>query len=577
MITCDNPTCPTTGQPKSYFDAGLLAGPIPVCLTCEYEQQKYLQRKIRLETFPYQDIRRAPLLPFLHQFDGTQRIVESDYLFLADEPRVAKSKQIIDAAQILHSQGKVNRVIVIAPGPAVRSVWWHAEFGEIRRHSWPGNPVVVTEFHNPRRQWKVEGDNPLRWVVTNYEFLRYRREGSKDYEKVLELLPYCGRSTLMVCDESIALADIKTDQWRSINLLRKKCGRIILLNGTPFDTLIDLLGQANMLSRTILACPSKTQFRARYAIQEVVKGAGGRALTDKWGNVIKRDVGWRNEDEVMQKLAPYTLRRLKADCLDLPPKLPPVALTFNLSPATWRLYCDMRDEAIAWLGKSASMSPQAATKVIRLQQIISGFLGGVEELDLEHLDKPRSAEKVEREIGSEALDFFLEWIAERIKKTPSLKFVVWSRHRHEILRWQKALSELMPCGMLIGGQKDAEREYAKQLLDPRSAPRGPAGVVGQAGVGGKGLTMAAASEVYYASNWWSLILRQQSEDRPHGPEQRNAVAYFDLLACGPRGQRTIAWDVMAALARKEDLSERTCSGWVQALRDEWEHDARMGL
>jgi SNF2 family DNA or RNA helicase len=83
-----------------------------------------------------------------------------------------------------------------------------------------------------------------------------------------------------------------------------------------------------------------------------------------------------------------------------------------------------------------------------------------------------------------------------------------------------------------------------------------------------GITLAAASNVVYLNNAYSLNIRQQSEDRTHRPGQTRAVSYFDVLAEGPAGQRTIDHIVLKALREKRELAEWTASAWLEALKEQ---------
>ena len=42
------------------------------------------------------------------------------------------------------------------------------------------------------------------------------------------------------------------------------------------------------------------------------------AVLGGWEN--KQVMAWKNVDDIQKRFAPYVMRRLKVDCLDLPPK-----------------------------------------------------------------------------------------------------------------------------------------------------------------------------------------------------------------------------------------------------------------
>jgi hypothetical protein len=70
------------------------------------------------------------------------------------------------------------------------------------------------------------------------------------------------------------------------------------------------------------------------------------------------------------------------------------------------------------------------------------------------------------------------------------------------------------------------------------------------------------------SNDFSLFTRQQSEDRTHRPGQHHPAAYHDIVAEGPRGQKTVDHVVLKALREKLDIATWTSAAWVRALREE---------
>lgn len=235
------------------------------------------------------DFSRCRYPPFQHQREDVQRVIDNPYFFITSEMRTGKSKIVIDAAQFLYEAGTINRVIVVAPAP-VRDVWYDPELGEFAKHLWADLPARVSEFHSKIRHWMhgPKSDRELRIIVTNFEFLRAKT-------RLLQLQGYAGPKTLLVLDESSYVKTHSAQQTKACLQLRRKCGRVVLINGTPiFHTPQDLFSQGNILHPSILECPYITHFKARYAIQEPVKGPGGRPLRDPRGKQIEEVTGWVN-------------------------------------------------------------------------------------------------------------------------------------------------------------------------------------------------------------------------------------------------------------------------------------------
>ena len=515
------------------------------------------------------DLSRARRAPYKHQVVGVSWLIEDGPLpgckFLADDMGAGKTKQVIDAAQWLFTQDEIDRVIVVAPAP-VRSVWFDRETGELTKHLWVDLPAEVIEYHarKQKRTWLwTDGKHKrrLQWIITNYEFIR--QSG-----RLENLLNVAGGRTLLVLDESSSVKNHRAAQSKACLALRRRCDRVWILNGTPISQSPgDLYSQANILNPKILACKNYFHFRARYA---VMGGFMQRAI-----------VSWRDLEDLQSRMAPFVMRRLKSECLDLPPKLDPITLTATLTPETWKVYVDLRDQLVSWLDQqTAAVAPQAGVKAMRLAQVTSGFVGGVQEIEEEEspIDSglpPTMTIKAlpPREIGREKLDVILNWVSERLSADSQLKMLLWCRFRPEAERIVKELTQPntytgLTVGALWGGQHRDDRTASLRLLDPDVAPEGPVVVVGTLGTGSVGLNLAASHEVVYCSNDYSLFKRLQSMDRVHRPGQRYPVSYFDVVAVGPAGQKTIDHAVVKALRAREELATWTTSAWVSALTEE---------
>lgn len=495
---------------------------------------------------------KATFRPYDHQVEGVYRLLNTPYLLVADEMGLGKTKQVIDAAQMLYLQGGINRVVIVCPS-AVRSVWFDPVLGEWAKHHWDEVPLQVAEFRNKLKVWRTS-DVPerLKVVVTNFEYIR-------NEENLAKLCAVITPKTLLVVDESSYVKTHTAQQTKAVRILRKGCGRVVLLNGTPLTEGVgDLFSQAFIMNPNILKCKNKHHFDAMYAVKG---GWQGRQI-----------IGWRNIEEVQDRLAPYVIRRLKDDCLDLPAKIPSVNITVTLDQKTWRMYKDMENDFIAWLGTNeASVSTHAAVRAIRLQQLTSGYLGGIAgqviNADGEIVEEVRDVAALQQ-VGQEKQKAVTEWFKDRLDEDKNFKCVIWSRFTLEILDLIAHLRKELPfveVGRIAGGQSEKERSAAIQLLDPRTAPMGPAVVVGNPASGGMGLTLVAASTVLYISNYWRLITRLQSEDRVHRPGQTRPVSYFDILAVGPNGQRTVDFSIVKRLAAKNELAQMTSAAWLSEL------------
>jgi SNF2 family DNA or RNA helicase len=514
-------------------------------------------------------VQHCRLPPFKHQIEDVETMLPLAFCLNANEMGMGKTKEQIDLDQILYHRGEINRMIVICPAP-VRSVWHDPELGELAKHLWFNTPVLVTEYRHKLNQWRLgpESKTPLKIIVTNYDFIRSSQERLDTLKKL------CGPKTHLILDESSSIKSHKSHQTKACLSLRKRCGRVTLLNGTPIShSPKDMFSQGNMMSKSILECPSWFQFRARYAVLG--------------GFMKKQIVEWKNLEDLQKRFAPFILRRLKIDCLDLPEKMPAVTISVPLKPKTWGIYTQMRDEMVAWLSETTVVvAAQAISKVMRLAQVTSGYLGGVQDafvesdpvddedrpdwLPLETHSEPSASVAPVQVVGDEKLVMFLHWLAERYAEEDAFKVLVWCRFRAELDRLMKEIHRRFPsvlCGEIRGGQTKEDRQMALRLLDPRTSPDAHIVVAGTPATGSMGLNLTAAHTVVYMSNDYSLKTRLQSEDRVHRTGQTHAVSYYDIVATGPEGERTVDHTIIKSLRSKENLATWTASAWITALKD----------
>ena len=512
------------------------------------------------------------------------------------ETRTGKTRTVIEAAQRLFERREIDRVIVVAPASVRDGVWFDPDpdVGQLARYL--RVPALVTRFHARKATWgrdSISRERSLRWLVTNYEFVRVPA-------RLAELLQIADERTVLVLDEAHAVKNHRAAQTKACAKLRARCGWIWQLTATPTtdDGIGDIYAQAAILDRRIIGVKNFWEYRARYAI---LGGFKGKEIVG-WRHALKRGCCERpatsavhgpgaQADEVQTALSSYVVRRLKAECLDLPPKLDPVTLTVALGKESWALYRQMRDDAVAWLDANASASAAVAgARVMRLAQITSGHVGGVKALlpcgcgefgaDCPRCGGTGGVEEhaAPRDVGREKLDFLIEWLAATWREEPAAKIIVWSRWRREVERAYQELwrtSEFIPPSVisrsisrLWGGQPAEERAAALRLLHPQTAPPGPAVVIGHPRVGGAGLDFAAASWVLRLSSDHNLADRIQSDDRPHGPGQTRSIWYGDVVATGPNGEPTVDRTILLSLRRKLRGAEWTARAWLAALQEE---------
>lgn len=549
----------------------------------------------------------SPPLP--HVKHGVEQIVTHPYFMLADDMGGMKTAQTIIAAQFMHDAGMIDRVIVIAPASVRPKVWFDEDLGQLREQVFEDKRNVVSEYHQKVKQWShgPKDAKELRWIVSNYEYVR-------NPTHLKTLLTYCGPKTLLVLDESSAVRTWNSAQTKACMKLRwvtgrkgyivqglARCGRVLLLTGTPVaESPLDMFAQGNLMHPSILECPFVTYYKARYAIQTPVLERGKPMV--RYGKPVQTVADWTNLDDLQRRFAPYILRREAKD-FGVDFALPPVGFDVPLTDETWKHYKAMRDEMVIWLKSGVATAATAAVKSIRLSQITSGFVGGIEDPNVgddvmipgvtHDIDGERWLTTAEyladkggvrsavlnrvQEIGREKLDFALAFQASLLTRYPDLKLLTWCRFVPELRRYLREVSNKFghavgaACGAKVfegEHSQKTEREMALRLLHPKTAPAGPATVGATQGTGALGLNFTACRTVLDMSYDFSSFKKKQGDARVNRPGQTGPVSFFYLVAVGPRGQRTIDHHVMLTRLGKMDVNDLTVSAWVKVLEEE---------
>jgi hypothetical protein len=514
---------------------------------------------------------------------------------LGDQVGAGKTKQIIDSAQVLFLRGEIDTMLVLVPGYA-RSTWADPDpvLGEVAKHAWHNVLNVIHEYHGRRTELDLSAKG-LHWVVTNYEFIR-ADERCDDLIRQLR-----GRRTWIVADESWMIKNASQQTRAATRLRRKRAEMATLLNGTLMadGKATDLYYQMAFLDPSITGAHNKSHFRQKYCIM------GG------WNG--KNVVGYQNLDELNARVAPYVRCKKTRECFDLPPMLDPIIIEARLTDSTWKLYRDMRDDMVSWFDGQASVSKQAITKLLRLTQITSGYLGGLEDIEddfsltsdadapawmkkrlgLDESTTPATGQgqsnqaqvdsthaarqpqgssasapdaarppRVTKEIGCEKTNALMGWLQQNAPD----RFIVWCKFRAELERAGRLLQGTVPrVEYLRGGQTPDQRTAAKKLLAPGSKAHGA--VVGNPAAGGASLNYAGAPLMVFLSYGPRLIERTQSIGRIERPGAVEPMLVADVVAVGPKGQKTIDHKVLKALRSKDDMASWTYARWRELMRE----------
>jgi SNF2 family DNA or RNA helicase len=464
--------------------------------------------------------------PFKHQSEDFLRSRDLEEFALFWEMGLGKSKTTIDTIAWLWCTGMINAAFIVANKGSYRN--WVAK--ELPEHmpdhvDWVGtywDSLASTELKKSY-DLLLRPSDKLKIFVMNIEALAFPRS-----MELAASFVNCHK-TFMVVDESTTIKNRDAKRTRAAIAIGKLAAYRRILTGTPItQSPLDLYSQAQFLNPVLLGYTSYYSFRAKFA--DMVKiTAGNRAFT--------KITGYRNLDELNKIMQPWSSRRTKAECLDLPAK---VYQTYEveLTPEQQRHYKTLKDDAIAVLEGRMVSAPIVLTKILRLHQLVCGHL--------------TTDDGKVFPIPNNRLAALMDILDETQGKV-----IIWANYIADIKAIVEGISKGFPESRVVAYHGSVNSEDRAEAVRAFCNDLECRFFVGNTATGGLGLTLTAAKTVVYYSNNYDLGSRMQSEDRAHRIGQDQSVTYVDLIS-----PKTIDEKIVSALRQKKKLS-------AEVLGDEW--------
>lgn len=456
----------------------------------------------------------------IEYFTGATLRAEGALIF---DPGTGKTRTALEIAVgwERHS-GRVLRKLILCP-PIVVLNWAKecALYTDI-----PADEVVCLTGHGQDRVKKMrercfstDGKPLPAVVITNYESLLN--------EDLYKLLMEWGPE-VFIPDEMHRLKSLTAKRTKlALPLAKKALFRLGLTGTFVLNSLMDIFAQWLVIDQGTALGKNFFVFRKTY-------------FYDRNANMPKfvHFPNWQPQpgaaDRISRKIGPAARIAHKAECLDLPPLLK-TELEVDLSPAQHRDYENMRKVAVAEIRSGVYASADMAiTKLMRMRQIISGFILSEDGTVYRYPDNPRE----------EALKGTLEGLVE------NHKVIVWAVFKEDYVTIQNVCSSLGIQWTQIVGGAGAEKAFAA-AEEFQNNPEIRV-LIGNPASAGEGINLTASSYSVYYSRDFSLKDYLQSEARNYrgGSDRHESVTHIDLVA-----KNTIDRDLVSALRLKRDVAE----------------------
>jgi SNF2 family DNA or RNA helicase len=462
--------------------------------------------------------------PFEHQRKTLEDSWAAKYYAWFMEMGTGKTKVAIDNMAKLYEEGLIKSVLIFAP-KGVYDNWVQAEIPKhlpdrIKTKVFSWRPSKAIYFLKGFEDISLSSFDGLKIFVMNIEALSTPRG-----VRAASYFLIHNEDNLVIVDESTTIKNRSASRTKNLMSLKGYSSYRRILTGSPITkSPMDLYSQCAFLSSKALNFKSFYAFQGRYAvIKQRVFGARS----------FQEIVGYRQLDELNEKLEEFSVRVLKEDCLDLPEKLYS-RRDVPLTDEQKRVYNQMSQLALAQLNTGElSTTASILTQIMRLQQICCGFfqpdVGEIRLLDNNRLNELLS-------------------ITDELQG----KAIIWASYTYDIQQIARALRDRFgpeAVATYFGETPQEERqEIVRRFQDTNDPLRF---FVGQPKTGGYGITLTAANTVIYFSNSYDLEIRLQSEDRAHRIGQKNKVTYIDLVS-----PATVDEKVLEALRNKINIASK---------------------
>ncbi len=437
----------------------------------------------------------VPLFPY--QREGMLHLAFTERALLADEMGLGKTIQAIAACALLHRLGKAQRVLVVTPA-SLKTEWEE----QIQRFT----KLPFQLLFGPRHERLARYDDAPFFTIVNYEQMM------KDALDVNERL----RADIVVLDEAQRIKNWSTKTTQAIKRLRSRYA--FVLTGTPIENRIDeLYSLMDFLNPSQLG-PLFRFNRDFYQFDE--RG---------------RPCGYQNLDQLHARIAPYMLRRRKADVETELPDRTDQNHFVALSPQQKTTYEEHAAIAarLVHLARRRPLTQQEQEKLMRELAMMRMICDSNYILDPDDRICPKLAE--------------LEKILEECRDNADVKVIVFSEWQR-MLELVRGLCERLDLGFAWHTGSVPQRRRRAEINAFKTDPA--CRVFLSTDSGSTGLNLQNASVVINCDLPWNPAKLEQRIARAWRKHQTRSVTVINLVS-----EDTIEHNMLGTLADKTALSE----------------------
>lgn len=439
-----------------------------------------------------------------YQVEGVHWLERLRMMFLggilADDMGLGKTVQAIVAlSQIQKLQ--LGSALIVCPTSLLYN--WKEEFTKFN----PKLRVTVVDGIPSNRKKLIGELSQYDAVITSYTLLQ------KDIELYKPTL-----FSYVILDEAQHIKNRGTRNARSVKMVRAH--HKLILSGTPIENSLD-----ELWSLFDFLMPGFLSSYDRF-VEKYVRITGAEQV--------------KNIEYLRKKIAPFILRRMKADVLkDLPP-VSEIVYHCQLSPVQLELYHSYaksaRDELVKLVQRDGFDRVQihVLATLTRLKQICCHPAIFAKE-------KAESGDSAKYEMLLELLQTLMEG---------GHKTVIFSQYTQMLKIMRDDLEQRGIRFLYLDGSSKNRLEVVKQFNEDPSIYV----FLVSLKAGGTGLNLVGADTVIHYDMWWNPAVESQATDRVHRMGQKKSVSAYKLITLG-----TIEEKIDEMQKRKKGLVKKIVS------------------
>lgn len=390
---------------------------------------------------------------------------------------------------------------VLIVSPLVTLYNWASELEKFAGYK--DNVILIEKMSDLDRAHDLISRGLKRIILINYEKISQRSNKS--------VIAFCKlHFDILILDESHYVKNPRANRTKMLIKLAQNCKERFLMTGTPvLKNMMDLWSQFMILDSGASLGDSYHVFLFKYFYD---KNAYRRGKPGYFPDYHPRE---ESKDVIRDILAEKSIVVKKSECLDLPPLMKEKRM-LPLKGKTLTQYMQMKKDFVTFVEGEAVTASMAMVKLLRLNQICSGFLP-VEDSEEEYalLDSNPKLDMLKEEL--ENFDFENE------------KMIIWTTYKAEIDIIKSYLEQTgRSYSMLTGSMNAKEKASNIELFEKVSGCRI---MLANQRAGGIGVNLTAASTAIYYSRSFDLAVDLQSEARNYrsGSEKHKTITRIDLV------------------------------------------------